>query len=455
MPKKRSNIVEKVNNRYFRRRFILLFIIMVILIAIINSSIKTAKRVQLENKRRAYETKVFGELQEKNAQITKFYTYGTHFQITGTVDGISKDNFENAKLVLVDENSEQEFSIQGSIEDNKLNFYSDSTINSGISLEDIPEGNYYLKLRLKLNNSTTPKYYTLSNMSSYPNIEYYTVTRNSENKRINIKFSEYTTIENVKLSCLNFVVEKSALPKNVYDIVIDAGHGGKDTGVKAGGYEEKNITLESSKILKQALEEQGFKVKLTRDDENTDTYTSTNMYDENGRIDIACSSKAKLMISLHVNDGSSKLSGFEVYAPCKSDLTLARKIANKIVEQTSIDYSNNNSFKETDGVYVKNYTKSLIKDMEETAKKKKFEMYNITEDTPYLYTIREVGGIATGAYVDGRNTAYSKNTYYDSNQGIECYQIEMGYIDTDLQKLVEEENDYVSAIADAIAENWK
>lgn len=455
MPKKRSNVVEKINDRYFRRRVILLFIIFILLILVINSSIKTAKRVQAENKRRAYETKIFGELQEKNAQITEFYTYGTHFQISGIVDGISKDNFENAKLVLVDENSEQEYAIQGSVEDNKLIFSSVGNINSGICLDDIKAGNYYLKLRLKLNNSTNPNYYTFTNNSSYPSIEYYTVSRESKNNKVQIGFSEYTTIDNIKLSCLKLNVEQSVLPDDVYDIVIDAGHGGKDTGVKAGGYEEKNITLDSSKILKQALEEKGFKVKLTRDDENTDTYTSTNMYDENGRIDIACSSKAKLMISLHVNDGSSKLSGFEVYAPCKSDLSLARKIANTIVEQTSIDYSNNSSFKETDGVYVKNYTKSLIKDMEETAKKKNFEMYNITEDTPYLYTIREVGGIATGAYVDGRNTAYGKNIYYDSNQGIECYQIEMGYIDTDLQKLVEEETEYVSAIADAIAENWK
>ena len=69
--------------------------------------------------------------------------------------------------------------------------------------------------------------------------------------------------------------------------------------------------------------------------------------------------------------------------------------------------------------------------------------------------VREVGGIATGAYVDGRNTAYAKNEHYNSNQGIECYQIEMGYIDTDLQKIVEEEEDYAYAIADAIAEAWK
>ena len=39
---------------------------------------------------------------------------------------------------------------------------------------------------------------------------------------------------------------------------------------------------------------------------------------------------------------------------------------------------------------------------------KGYEPYPITTDTPYQYTIREVGGIATNAYADGRNKTYSK-----------------------------------------------
>lgn len=459
MPKKQMNgkinVLNKLKNRYFRRRLCFIVIFVIILILVIDSSIKFANKMKIENQRREYESKIFGELQEKTAQVTEFYTYGTHFQISGTVDSIEKDNFENAKLVLVSDSSEQEFSISGNIEDNKLVFSSVGNINSGIGLDDLSTGNYYLKLRVKANNSTSAKYYTFSNNSTYPNIEYYTATRNGKNNKVNINFSEYETIDNKKVSCLNFKIEESSLPDDVYDIVIDAGKGGKDVGAKAGGYEEKNINLDCSKLLKTELEQRGYKVKLTRDDENTASFTATNMYDKNGRIDIACSSKAKLMISLHMNDGSSKLSGLEIYAPCKSDLTLARKMANTIIDQTFMEYSNNTSFKETDGVYVKNYTKSMIKDLEETAKKKKFDMYNVTEDTPYLYTIREVGGIATGAYVDGRNTAYGKNEYYNSNQGIECYQIEMGYMNSDLQKVIEEEEDIAYAISEAIAEVWR
>ena len=69
--------------------------------------------------------------------------------------------------------------------------------------------------------------------------------------------------------------------------------------------------------------------------------------------------------------------------------------------------------------------------------------------------IREVGGIATNAFVDGRNTSYGKNKYFDSNIGIEAYILELGYIkvEKDLNNIVNNEDLYVQAIANAI-ENY-
>ena len=69
--------------------------------------------------------------------------------------------------------------------------------------------------------------------------------------------------------------------------------------------------------------------------------------------------------------------------------------------------------------------------------------------------IRETGGIATGAYMDGRNTAFSKNTFYDSNQGIESYLINFGYIRTDLQVILEQKNGFIDAITQSIVNDWK
>ena len=50
---------------------------------------------------------------------------------------------------------------------------------------------------------------------------------------------------------------------------------------------------------------------------------------------------------------------------------------------------------------------------------------------PYLFIIREIGGIATGAYVNGSNPNYSENIYRDSNVGVEGYLIELGYMNVD------------------------
>jgi N-acetylmuramoyl-L-alanine amidase len=395
---------------------------------------------------------VFNSLQNKEVQVSKFYTYGDTLNVAGSLENISKENLENVKLVITNGDKEITCSVDTDIE-NKLLMFETSEINKAIELDALEVGEYYVLLRVKLNNSANAKYYTLQNISSYSDIEYYTVTKNGENRKITIAFLEKTQNKqdynylSVKVEELEEEAEIDA-----YDIVIDSGHGGTDSGEKLNGYTEANIALDYSKDLKIKLEELGLKVKLTRDDDNSDTYTTTNMYNDNGRITVACESKAKYMFSFHVNNGNSGLSGLEVYAPTKSNLEFAKLMANKIVESGATSYSNNTGYKKADGVFVWNFTKSVIKQFENTANNKGYEPYNITTDTPYQYTIREVGGIATNAYADGRNPSFGANKYYNSNQGIECYQIELGYIKTDLEKMLNNRELYVNAIAESVKE---
>lgn len=414
----------------------------------------TVKREIPEKNSKIAEINIYNKIQTKTAELTSFYTYGKAFNITGKISNISKDNLENAKIVITDGlNYEQTYALNYDFEDTYLVFSSDKEINTGIVLDNLDDGEYFILLRLSLNNSIDPRYYSFSNTSGYEGIEYYTITKESINKKAVVSFYEKSYNEkSYNLSSIK--IETASLPEEIYDIVIDAGHGGKDVGERSGSITEADLTLEYAKSLKESLESKGYKVKLTRDDNNTGTYTYTNMYDSNGRISIACSSKAKLMISFHVNNGYNNLRGFEIYAPCKSNLNFAKEMANKIKEQSSISFSNNSSFKESDGVYVRNFTNNVIKEYQATANKKGYEPYNITTDTPYLYTIREVGGIATGAYVDGRNTDYNKNEYYNSNHGIECYQIELGYIKNDLEIIKNEKQNYISAITEAICNNF-
>ena len=74
--------------------------------------------------------------------------------------------------------------------------------------------------------------------------------------------------------------------------------------------------------------------------------------------------------------------------------------------------------------------------------------------TPYYYMIREIGGIATHAYVDGSNTKYDENPYYNSNNTAEGYLLELGYIDNvkELENILDNPRGYAKGIALAIDE---
>ena len=435
-----------------------IFKIVVLILMIIGIGIGisiTVKKTVPEKNKKDRDEKIFSMMQTKSAEATKFYVYGRAFNINGKIDNINEDNFEGAKLVITDGyDYEREYPLNYKFEDTNFIFSSDTEINSGIIIDELDVSEYFIFLRLKLNNSKDPKYYSFSNGTSYGNSEYFTMTNEGINKKAKIEFSEISRAKN-KYNILKISLEQSDLPENIYDIVIDAGHGGTDRGENAGNDTEADITLEYAKQTKQRLEELGYKVLLTRDDNNSNLYTDTNMYDKDGRISIACESKAKLMISYHINQGVSGINGLEIYCPPKSNLDFAKQMANNIKQYSNIQYSNNNSFKMADGVYVRNFTNSVIKEFVNTANKKGYEPYSITKDTAYLYTIRETGGIATGAYVDGRNTIYAKNEYYDSNYGIECYQIELGYIKNDLQIIKDEKVNYIRGIVEAIEVHFK
>lgn len=108
--------------------------------------------------------------------------------------------------------------------------------------------------------------------------------------------------------------------------------------------------------------------------------------------------------------------------------------------------------KNKSGVYVRNFTNADILAFKTKASKNKYEPYNITTSTPYLYIIRETGGICTNAFVDGRNTVYGKNKYYDSNIGIESYVIQLGYmnVESDLNNIIANSDNYMEGISQSI-----
>ena len=382
----------------------------------------------------------------KPAEVTAFYTYGTSLNVEGIIRGVSKDNLEGMRLLITDgANYEKSYNLRCSFSDGNVVFSSKDLINRSIELDELEIGKYYILIRMKANNSKDFKYYTLSNTSQYKDIEYYTLTKESKNNKIDIKFSK-DDFKGTNYSYLGLTVSQANLPDDVYDIVVDPGHGGRDSGETSDGESESRLMLEYGKSLKEALEAKGYKVKLTRDDSNNDSFTDMNMYDDGGRIDIACKTKAKYMISLHTAE--SGYSGIQVFAPNNVDFTLAEKLSNNIYNVSSLNYSGSNDYKIKDGIYQKNYNKDSIERVTKNLEKQGIEPYNLTANTPALYTIREVGGLATNAYVDGRNPNYSANKHYNSNQGIECYQISIGSLKYEKEVLQAERDQIVNAIAE-------
>ena len=387
------------------------------------------------------------------AKVTKYIVYGTHFNIEGTIDIPKISGISISRVSVIVENLEQEeinINPDYSYKDGILSFSTADEINSGIYLEGLQESNYYIFIKVTFSNNEI-HYYSLQNATQYEDITYYTITKNNSNNKIYINFNTYNNIQYMELA----VSKAQELPDDVYDIVIDPGHGGSDLGGKSGEYNEAEIVLDYGLALQQKLEELGYKVLITRDKSQSSTEdTTTNMYDDNGRVTIANESHAKLLISIHMDSNSYNLSsgGIEVYAPCDCNLDFAKTLADNLVSIAKASYSPLNLYKKDDGVYVQNFNQLDILAQKNNAIKNGYEPYDITTSTPYLYIIRETGGIATNAYVDGRNTAYSANKYYKSNVGIESYMLELGYIDikSDLNNVLKNQSLYIQAIADSI-----
>lgn len=388
-------------------------------------------------------------IERGQAEVSRYIVYGTHLNIEGSFK-ITNDEIDAAEIVAKKSNGEEIIvNTTYKYENGELSFSTLDKINKGLDLESLDVGNYYMLLKITNSNGKI-NYYSLSNKTEYTDpINYYTLTRNNSNNRINICFLEQNSV-----SALALGVEKiHELPNDVYDVVIDPGHGGNDVGAISGKYREDEIVLENALELKKKLEHLGLKVLITRDGTETDEYDTYNIYDDDGRVTITNKSGAKILISLHMNSNESNFveGGVEVYAAPNMDLSLAKSFADNIVKEANTSYSEMETDKQEDGVYIR--TIEI-----ENRNSSTFRGYKgIYNSVPYLFIIREIGGISTGAYVNGSNPNYNENIYRNSNVGVEGYLIELGYMNvkSDLMNVLNNGDSYVQAIVDTINSYYK
>lgn len=89
-------------------------------------------------------------------------------------------------------------------------------------------------------------------------------------------------------------------------VVLDAGHGGHDSGAKGVYGYEKDFTLQMALTTKASLEKRGFRVILTR--------AKDDFISRTGRVALANATPNSIFISLHFNSAGPAATGIETFA---------------------------------------------------------------------------------------------------------------------------------------------
>lgn len=380
--------------------------------------------------------------------ITNYAIYGIHMNIGG--EFTLPESVNSLSLVLSDGTNEKEIPWQ--LTDNKDNSYSFKTseyINEGIVLEDLPIGQYYLLVKTTStdeNKNEVIKYYSVENKTTYSNLEYYTLTKNNKNNKIEMEWNTYD-----ECPTLRFTITESNLPSDVYDITIDPGHDATDSGAtgtyNGTTYYENDMNLKVGLALRDILQSMGYKVAMTRDDENDEVY----VYGNNGSATMANDTHSKFNLALHHNSydyAVDYLKGLEIYIANDTNLDFARMLRDNINESANTESSPKATYQVEDGIYQRFFS---VKDIAEDD----VQPSNKTTSMIYYYNLREVGGISTHACNDGRYApSYPKNDYYDSNDTAESYLIELGYMnnESDLGNIIKNRKGYAQGIANALKE---
>lgn len=133
--------------------------------------------------------------------------------------------------------------------------------------------------------------------------------------------------------------------KGIRKVVIDAGHGGSDYGAIRCNINEKDITIDVAKQVRDMLVKKGYIVQMTRDG---DEYVSLQ-----DRVAISENFEPDIFISIHVNSSTgTEASGVETHYYHQESLLLAQTLHAALA--SAIDTKNRGLFKSK--FYVINHT---------------------------------------------------------------------------------------------------
>ena len=227
--------------------------------------------------------------------------------------------------------------VKSQIRKGELNLYFSSDIER-VTYFSLPESDGMTKYIYDIHGGVLPADKGISK-HSFRAIESFRMGQNSPTKlrviiRSKQKFSEnhvYSAkcltiplIHNGKKTTNSKKVVKSS--RKAYTVVIDAGHGGKDSGASCCTVKtEKKVVFSVASKLKKRLENKGYKVYMTRDDDSFVRLPK--------RTEFANKKKADIFLSIHANaapkDKISSLKGIETFFLSPAKTEKAKRIAAK------------------------------------------------------------------------------------------------------------------------------
>ena len=247
----------------------------------------------------------------------------------------------------------------------RFNFGPAAYINQGLHLATLPAGDYHLY---------AAGLAILAPADTW--LEGFTITRGG----LNNHYIFYAANGRLQLSIR--VVDQ--LPPGVYDIIIDPGHGGNNWGASAFGRIEKDEVLMASLYMKELFEQRGLRVALTRYGDYVPGQPgvagdAVNPYVVDGRVDRIYQSRAKYLISNHLNGSpTGTFRGWQLYSSVHADEGWQRAIG---AEFDAMGHTANDDFPAfgRHGIF------------------KRYSQDNPETGRDFYYILRETGGNMTGS----------------------------------------------------------
>lgn len=213
-------------------------------------------------------------------------------------------------------------------------------------------------------------------------------------------------------------------------VVLDAGHGGHDTGCRGGGLNEKDIALDVTRRVRDLLTEMGYRVIMTR---NSDVFLELP-----SRSDIANRNGADIFVSIHVNDAANT-------SACGTETYYLSKV------QVDNDYHARRLETSSYGYELRKRWSNLTTKMKSVLRQ---QHYQTTQQKSQLLAEKVQKRLAKAAGGDNRGVK-GKNLSVLRNSYCPCCLVEIGFISnwSDLKKM--KTSAHKQKVAQAIAQGIK